>query len=288
MSSNDKKHSRKHKKGALGAVDLSEKLPLTKYEKKLGALQEALRKIQQAYLFSGDSAVLVFEGWDAAGKGGVIRRITSWLDPRSVRVWPIAAPRQYYKERHYLSRFWERLPPNGAISIFDRSWYGRVLVERVEGFANEAEWRRAYREINEFEHLIHNDGARVLKYFLHISPEEQLKRFRKRLEDPLKRWKLSYEDFRNRDKWAAYEDAIEEMVEKTSTDHAPWRLIPANDKKFARVAIMEDVVDRLSKGVDLGPAPIEERTLEAARHVFDLEPDLLARLSAAGLRRDRA
>ena len=268
--------------GPLEAVDLDASLQTARYEKKLFALQEALRQIQQAYLFSGDSAVLVFEGWDAAGKGGVIRRITSFLDPRSVRVWPIAAPRAYYKERHYLSRFWERLPPNGAISIFDRSWYGRVLVERVEGFADPAEWKRAYREINEFEHLIGNDGARVLKYFLHISPEEQLKRFRKRLEDPLKRWKLSYEDFRNRDKWQAYEAAIEEMVEKTSTAHAPWRLIPANDKKFARIAVMQDMVDRLSRGVDLGPAPLEERTLEAARELFDLEPELIARLGGNG------
>lgn len=259
-------------------LDMSRKLSSKTYAGKLEKLQEKLRVIQQAYLFSKDAAVLVFEGWDAAGKGGTIRRITSVLDPRGFNVWPIGAPRSYYKERHYLARFWDKLPPNGAIGIFDRSWYGRVLVERVEEFATEREVQNAYREINDFELTLMDNGIRVLKFFLYITPDEQLKRFEKRLRNPVKRWKLGYEDFRNRQRWDDYEQAAEEMFEKTSTERAPWHVIPANDKKYARVEIISKIVDGLSKGVDLSPQPLDIRVFEEAELLFDLEPDLVKSL----------
>ena len=244
------------------------KLKRADYLEKLARLQHRLEHIQQAYLATGERAALVFEGWDAAGKGGVIRRISQVLDPRSFKVWPIAAPHEQDAKRHYLARFWERLPPNGSIAIFDRSWYGRVLVERVEGLATEAEWRRAYDEINEFERLLLDDGMRVVKIFLHITPEEQLRRFEERMTDPLKRWKLSYDDFHNRALWDSYETAIEEMLSRTSTRRAPWSLVGANDKKHARVECLRIMVERLGKGVDLSPRPLDERTHAAAVETF--------------------
>jgi polyphosphate kinase 2 (PPK2 family) len=249
------------------------------YEEKLGELQEMLTKIQQAYLFTGRTAVIVFEGWDAAGKGGTIRRISSVLDPRGFKVWPIGAPRNYYLERHYLTRFVERLPPRGAISVFDRSWYGRVLVERVEDLAPEADWKRAYDEINAFEKLLADDGARIVKIFMHISQDEQLRRFRKRLLDPMKRWKLSYEDFRNRKRWADYEKAIDEMFAKTSTTYAPWCAVPGNNKKFARITAMSEIVARLSDGVDLSPPRLDAAVLEEASNHFDLPESLVKGLA---------
>jgi len=263
----------------LSQLKMPKKMKTKTYFAELEALQEQLRLIQQAYLFSGDSAVIVFEGWDAGGKGGTIRRITSVLDPRGIKVWPIAAPRDYYKERHYLTRFWERLPPKGAISIFDRSWYGRVLVERIEGFASTKEWKRAYGEINEFEKLLVEDGTRVLKFFMHITEEEQLRRFEDRLLDPMKRWKLSYEDFRNRKRWGDYELAIEEMIDKTSTKNAPWYLVPANEKKNARIQVIGTICKRLSAGVNLEPHPLDSRTLDEANSIFDLDGELVASLA---------
>jgi polyphosphate kinase 2 (PPK2 family) len=187
------------------------------YERRLATMQETLQLVQQAYLGTSHRAVIVLEGWDTAGKGGVVRRLGWALDPRSFKVHATAAPSGREKSLHYLQRFWERLPQHGQIVVFDRSWYGRVLVERVEAFASTTEWHRAYDEINDFERMLLADGARLIKLFLHITPEEQLRRFRARLTDPLKRWKLSYEDFRNRGHWQDYQDAIEDMVEKTST-----------------------------------------------------------------------
>jgi len=262
---------RKSGGGALAAADMGKAVGAKSYFRKLEKLQDKLREIQQAYIFSTEAAAIVFEGWDTAGKGGTIRRITTAMDARSVKVWPTASPREYYKERHYLARFWEQLPPNGAISIFDRSWYGRVLVERVEGFATRDEWSRAYREINEFEKMLTDDGTRVVKFFLHITPDEQLRRFEQRLTDPLRRWKLQYEDFRNREKWDEYETAIEDMLEKTSTKYAPWYVIPANDKKYARLEVISRICDRLSAGVDLSPRSLDEQTLTAARKYFDFD-----------------
>jgi polyphosphate kinase 2 (PPK2 family) len=263
-----KKKSASPGKGPLASLDMSKSIDPRAYEKVLAAQQTRLRQIQQAYLFSGDSAVIVMEGWDAAGKGGTIRLMSAVLDPRGFKVWPIAAPRRYHMERHYLLRFWERLPPKGAISVFDRSWYGRVLVERVEGFADQTAWGRAFEEINDFERLLTDDRMRIVKFFLHITDDEQLRRFEARLRDPMKRWKLSYEDFRNRKKCDEYEAATNEMLERTSTKRAPWHLIPANDKKFARVEILKAITRTLSKGIDLSPAPLNEKVEEEAAALF--------------------
>ncbi|GKX35545.1 MAG: hypothetical protein MnENMB40S_31630 [Rhizobiaceae bacterium MnEN-MB40S] len=260
-------------------VDLSQTISTTAYEKKLATLQRTLMQIQQAYLLSGRSGVIVFEGWDAAGKGGAIRRLSTALDPRSFKVWPIGAPRNYYAQRHFLLRFMERLPPSGAITVFDRSWYGRVLVERVEELTPPERWRAGYREINDFERMITDDGVRLVKLFFHISPEEQLQRFERRLRDPLKRWKLTYEDFRNRNRWDDYEEAIDEMFAKTSTRTSPWTVIPANSKKYARITALETIVKAFRRGVELKPPAVQESVLTEARDHLDLDDELVASLS---------
>ncbi|WP_170424670.1 polyphosphate kinase 2 family protein [Ruegeria arenilitoris] len=270
----------KHYPPRLGDADLTKRLSKKDYFERLVELQAKLALIQQAYLFHGVKGVLVFEGWDAAGKGGTIRRISQALDPRSFKVWPIGAPRNYYLNRHYLLRFWERLPPEGAISAFDRSWYGRVLVERLENLTPEERWRAAYREINDFERMVVDDGTRIVKLFFHISPEEQMARFTERLHNPLKRWKLTYEDFRNREKWDETEVAIDEMLARTSTEVAPWHVIPANNKKYARIKAMEIIVDAFSKAIDLNPQHLDIRTLEAAREVMTVDRDLIDSLRA--------
>lgn len=259
----------------LKSVDTSLKIDKESYERKLAALQLKLMQIQQAYLFTGHSAVILFEGWDAAGKGGTIRRISSALDPRSFKVWPIGAPRNYYLQRHFLLRFMERLPPSGSITAFDRSWYGRVLVERVEGLTPKKRWKSAYREINDFERMIVDDGTRLVKVFFHITPEEQLARFESRLRDPMKRWKLSYEDFRNRRRWDDYRLAIDEMFQRTSTAPAPWHVVPANCKKYARVTAMTEIVKCLSRGVKLGPPQMDESVLSEAIAQMDLKESLV-------------
>ena len=269
----------KVKPPTLDSVDLSLRLGNHDYVHKLERLQHKLMQIQQAYLFCGQSGVIVFEGWDAAGKGGTIRRISAALDPRSFKVWPIGAPRPYYLDRHFLLRFMERLPPRGAISAFDRSWYGRVLVERVEGLAPEDRWKAAYREINEFERMIVDDGVRLVKLFFHISPDEQLARFEDRLRNPLKRWKLSYEDFRNRRRWDDYAIAIDEMFQKTSTDHAPWNIIPANDKKYARVAAMKAIVDCFGRDIDLSPPALDDSVIAEVRQHLDVKQSLIDSLA---------
>ena len=271
--------NKKAKTPCLSDVDLSRKLSKKDYDEKLKALQHKLMQIQQAYLFQNRSAAIVFEGWDAAGKGGTIRRMSMALDPRSFKVWPIGAPRPYYLSRHFLLRFMERLPPRGAITAFDRSWYGRVLVERVEELIPEDRWQAAYREIVDFERLIVDDGTRLVKIFFHISQEEQLGRFEERLKDPLKRWKLTYEDFRNRGKWDQYYQATNDMFEKTSTETAPWTLIPANNKKYARIAAIKTIVDCLGKDVDLSPPQIDSDVLAAARQHLDISSDLISTLS---------
>ncbi|MEM1005211.1 MAG: polyphosphate kinase, partial [Pseudomonadota bacterium] len=224
--------------------------------------------------------VIVFEGWDAAGKGGTIRRISQALDPRSFKVWPIGAPRNYYLNRHYLLRFWERLPPSGAISAFDRSWYGRVLVERIEHLTPEGRWRAAYREINDFERMLIDDGTRVVKLFFHISQDEQMRRFTERLTNPLKRWKLTFEDFRNREKWHVAEIAVNDMLARTSTDVAPWHVIPANNKKYARIKAMKAIVKAFSNDVDLCPDHLDNKTLDAAGEALNVEQSLIDSLRA--------
>ena len=240
----------------------------SEYEHQLSAEQKTLQVVQQAYIGTSHRAVIVLEGWDAAGKGGVVRRLGWALDPRSFKVHSIAAPGEREKSLHYLQRFWELLPQHGQIVVFDRSWYGRVLVERVEGIADAPAWRRAYEEINEFERMLLADGVRLVKLFLHITPEEQMRRFRKRLTDPLKRWKLSNEDFRNRARWNDYEVAVEDMIEKTSTRRAPWHLIPANDKPYGRLAACRIITDRLSKDVSLEQRPLDPNIAEAAAHIL--------------------
>nr|MBF6618734.1 UDP-galactose-lipid carrier transferase [Patulibacter sp.] len=185
----------------------------------------------------GPPLLIVFEGWDAAGKGGAIRRLTAAIDPRHVRVAQFAAPTLSELRHHWLHRFWGPLPGRGGMAVYDRSWYGRVLVERVEDLTPEADWRRAYEEIREFERQLADDGTIIVKFWLQISDEEQLARFERRRTDPLKSWKLTAEDWRNREKRPAYEQAVEELVAETDTAHAPWDLIPAESKRWARVAV---------------------------------------------------
>jgi polyphosphate kinase 2 (PPK2 family) len=238
----------------LETLDLSSKLDREDYIRQLARRQIQIRELGQQVYQQRRSVVLVFEGWDAAGKGGVIKRITEKLDPRGFVVYPISAPHGEDKTKHYLYRFWRRLPEQGTIAIFDRSWYGRVLVERVEGFAKENEWKRAFKEINAFERQLHDFDTVVVKFWLHMSREEQLKRFEERQRIGYKAWKLTDEDWRNREKWGAYEDAAEEMLVKTSTTLAPWTLVEANDKYWARVKVMSRLVEVLSKELNYKPA----------------------------------
>jgi len=228
----------------LKKVDLSLKAGAD-YEDRLKELQEQLLHRQIGFFQKARRAIFVFEGWDAAGKGGVIKRMTAPLDPRGYKVWPIAAPRDAEARQHYLWRFWMRLPEFGEIAVFDRSWYGRVLVERVEGFCSPAAWKRAYDEINTFERMLTDDGVRVVKFFLHIDKKTQLRRFEDRQHDPFKRYKLGHEDWRNRSKWSQYQGAIQEMLDRTHQPSAPWHLVPANDKHHARLEVLRRCVDAL-------------------------------------------
>jgi AMP-polyphosphate phosphotransferase len=254
----------------LAAIERFPEVEFADYERRLAEMQRTLQRVQQAYLGTSRRAIIVLEGWDTAGKGGVVRRLGWALDPRSFKVHAIAAPTGRDKSLHYLQRFWERLPQHGQIVVFDRSWYGRVLVERVEAYATPTEWRRAYGEINDFERMLSEDGTQMVKIFLHITPQEQMRRFRARLTDPLKRWKLSYEDFRNRDRWKDYEAAIEDMLEKTSTKRAPWYLVPANNKPFGRLAAFRIIADRLAKDVALEPRTLDPRVAEAAEQLLGI------------------
>jgi len=226
------------------------------------AHQRQLVRIQQALLFTGERAVVVFQGMDAAGKGGTIRRLAWAMDPRSLKVWPIDAPNDIERKQHYLQRFWTRLPEKTQIAVFDRSWYGRVLVERVEGFASREQWLRAYEEINGFERSLTDEGTILSKFWLHISPEEQLKRFKAREKDPLKTWKLTPDDWRNREKADEYRQAVEDMVARTSQELAPWHLVPAESKRYARVAVIETVIADIEAGMRRHgmepPEPIED------------------------------
>jgi polyphosphate kinase 2 (PPK2 family) len=227
------------------------------YEKDLEALQERLSRVLVSHIVHKRRSVIVFEGWDAAGKGGAIQRLTSGWDPRAFKVWPIAAPSAEEKARHFLWRFWTRLPGAGEIAIFDRSWYGRVLVERVEGFASEAEWRRGYDEINEFEAQQSFDGTNIVKLFFHVTQKVQDERLKARLDHPWKRWKVTAEDFRNRDRRAGYLAAAAEMFERTDTRWAPWTAIDGNNKKAARIAALTAVADALEGACPDTPPPAD-------------------------------
>ncbi len=243
------------------------------YLKQLKKRQKKMLQVQQAYFHQKRRAIVVFEGWDASGKGGAIRRITEKLDPRGVMVHPISAPTEKEQSKHYLYRFQARLPEAGTIAIFDRSWYGRVLVERIEGFAEESEWQRAYQEINEFERSLIDDGARIIKIFMHISPEEQLKRFQERLNNPVKRWKLTTEDIRNRGKWDEYKEATDQLFEFTSTESAPWQIISANHKWYARIEVLKTVVQLLGEGVDTDPPELDPKVTKAAYKALGIRPE---------------
>jgi polyphosphate:AMP phosphotransferase len=233
----------------LSELDLSAKVDGTEYDERLVRYQARMNRLSRKRAFKERAAVLVFEGMDAAGKGGAIRRITSALDARSYHVWPVAAPSDEERAQPYLWRFWRRLPRRGKIAIFDRSWYGRVLVERVEGFASELDWQRAYNEINDFEEELAAHGVVVVKFWLHISLDEQKKRFEARANTSYKQFKLTPEDWRNRKKWALYEEAVCDMVDRTSTENAPWTLVPAEDKKYARLKVLETVCTRLEDAI---------------------------------------
>ena len=241
------------------------------YENKLKRLQKRILTIQQAYHHQHKRAIIVFEGWDASGKGGAIRRLTEKLDPRGVKVYPISAPSPEEQSKHYLQRFQARLPEAGTIAIFDRSWYGRVLVERVEGFASEHAWQRAYQEINEFERSLIDDGAKIIKIFMHIDPDEQLKRFDERLNNPVKRWKLTTEDIRNRMKWPEYHEAMNDMFTYTSTQAAPWHIIAANHKWYARTEVLKTIAAQLSDGMDISPPPVDPDVIREAYQALGIK-----------------
>lgn len=234
----------------LRALDLTRSLSKSKYEKKLAARQRDVALLSRDKRFADRSLVGVWEGQDAAGKGGSIRRITRALDARFYDVIPISAPTDEELAQPYLWRFWRRLPRHGKFALFDRSWYGRVLVERVEKLAPEEDWRRAFSEINDFEEQLCRSGIVVVKFWLHISKEEQLRRFEARKKVPFKRYKLTDDDWRNRKKWDAYEQAAVEMIERTSTELAPWTLVPGDDKRLARIRVLETVVETLRAALD--------------------------------------
>ncbi len=234
----------------LSHLDLSQHLSKGKYRRRRDKYQGLLRGASLEARRRGISTILVFEGWDAGGKGGAIRRLTRALHARYYRAIPIGAPDAVELSHHYLWRFWRHLPRAGHTTIFDRSWYGRVLVERVEGYAEEPEWRRAYNEINHFEEQLCNHGILLLKFWLHIDPEEQLRRFREREQVDYKNYKITPDDWRNRERWADYELAADEMIARTSSEFAPWHLVPANDKRFARVEVLKTVAKRLARMVD--------------------------------------
>lgn len=219
------------------------------YKEQLQSLQKKLGQLHYRLYRKRVPVIIVYEGWDAAGKGGNIKRITGALDPRGYEVHPIASPEPHEKARHYLWRFWTRLPKDGHIAIFDRSWYGRVMVERLEGFCSENDWQRAYYEMNEFEQELHNWGAVILKFWVQIDKDTQLARFTERQNTPSKQWKITDEDWRNREKWDAYETAVDEMLQKTSTTYAPWHILESVDKKYARIKALKTVIDALEKAL---------------------------------------
>lgn len=234
----------------LDDLDQSKSLNQEEYKKQMKQLQLELLSMQLRLREKKNPVILVMEGPDAAGKGGAIKRVVERLDPRLVRVYSIVKPTPEELSHHYLWRFWTKLPAHGELAIFDRSWYGRVLVERVEGFCLDAAWKRAFREINEFEKTLVDDGVVLIKLYLHITKDEQLDRFKRRAADPYKHWKISDEDWRNRRHWDEHNEAAEEMFEKTSTPEAPWTVIPATFKWYARVKTLKAVCDRISKALE--------------------------------------
>ena len=251
----------------LGELDLERRLAdEVSYQQKLRKLQLAMLELEEIYRVERRRGIIALEGWDASGKSGAIQRLIEKLDPRWVQVWPIGRPSPEEQGRHYLWRFWQRLPPPGQIAIFDRTWYGRVLVERVDGLARPKEWRRAYDEINAFEKMLVDDGVRLVKLFLHISDEEQLRRFHERIATPTKHWKINAEDMRNRAHRPDYLLALDDVFTLTSTTGAPWHVVPAEYKWFARVAMAKTVVKRSAKGSH--SAPLAPEVVKAAAEIL--------------------
>jgi len=242
----------------LSTIDLDKRLDREEYKQQLLDCQLRLRELAHLLYVRQRSLVVVVEGWDAAGKGGAIRRVTEKIDPRGYQVYSIGSPEGEDKTHHYLWRFWRRLKPpeDKQILIFDRSWYGRVLVERVEGFASEEEWRRAYREINDFERELTNADILLVKLWFQVSPGEQLRRFEAREKTPHKRWKLTEEDWRNRKKWNLYDEAVVDMLQKTSTLTAPWTIVEGNNKYWARIKTQRTLIQVLEAALE--PEPQEQ------------------------------
>jgi AMP-polyphosphate phosphotransferase len=252
--------------GLLDDVDLSLRLDSDEEAKRLEVAQRRLLELRLICggLIGdtnelGPPVCIVFEGWDAAGKGGCIKRLVAPIDPRHVRVAQFAAPTPDEKRHHFLWRFWPALPGWGGMTVFDRSWYGRVLVERVEDYATPQQWKRAYLEITEFEQALAAEGTVVVKFWLHLSEAEQLKRFESRQQDPLRAWKLTDEDWRNRKKRKAYEDAVEEMIARTSCPEAPWTLVEAENKRWARIKVIDTVIDAMEAGIKANGIKIPKR-----------------------------
>jgi polyphosphate kinase 2 (PPK2 family) len=248
--------------GRLDEVDLSLALAREESEKRLAKLQQRLLMLRLALAglrdggHLGPPVCVLFEGWDASGKGGAIKRLVAPLDPRHVRVAEFAAPDETAKRHHFLWRFWPALPGKGGFAVLDRSWYGRVLVERVDKLASEEEWRRSYGEITEFERMLTAEGTVLVKFWLHISSDEQLKRFEARANDPLKSWKLAPDDWRNRGQRERYEAALEEMFEQTDVKHARWQIVAAESKHYARVQVLETVINEIERGMRRAGAEI--------------------------------
>lgn len=237
----------------LASSNLDLAMEKDEYNIELVKYQVALYRLGYQVYIQKRPVVMVFEGWDAAGKGGAIKRVTEKLDPRGYVVYPISAPKGDDATHHYLWRFWRRLPECGQIAVFDRSWYGRVMVERVEGFCNAMEWKRAYREINQFERQLVDYGTVLFKFWIHISKEEQLRRFEERSGNRLRSWKLTNEDWRNREKWDEYATSVDEMLLKTSTASAPWTVVEGNSKYYARIKVLNTIVEKLSTELKYNP-----------------------------------
>ena len=247
------------------------------YKDALAKQQEQLFHVQQSYFHQKKRALVVFEGWDASGKGGAIRRITEKLDPRGVSVFPVAKPAKEDQDKHFLYRFWQHIPSPGTLKIFDRSHYGRVLVERVDKLINEKTYNRGYEEINAFEKTLSDSGVRIIKLFMHISSKEQRERFEERLHNPFKRWKLTEEDLHNRKMRKEYIKAVNEMFERTHTSFAPWHIVNGEYKWQARVNVLDTVIDRLSEGVDISPPPLDENLIAQASKQLDVDEDLFSK-----------
>ena len=242
--------NRELEESVLAKVDLTKSYTEKEYHKKKKKLQKKIRKLHGELYRRQIPVIIGFEGWDAGGKGGAIKRLTEKMDPRGFTVNTTAAPNDYEKSHHYLWRFWKNVPKKGHVAVYDRTWYGRVMVERIEGFCTKKEWQRAFKEINDMEAQFVQSGAIVLKFWMQINKEEQRKRFEERQKNPEKQWKITEEDWRNRDKWDAYEEAVNEMLIRTSTPEAPWVIVEGNCKYYARIKVLEAVIEAIEKRLE--------------------------------------